>query len=170
MTSATLTSPGQHGCLGAFSILTGVSEAAEHLASELKQMVLDKVRTASGQATILPAHAALSSGYAEAEKLVNHGDQALPTPAAMCEANELLAALPQWCDAPSPIIEPSGAIAFEWDRGPNRWLVLALKGTGTIEHSAMLGLGNEQSGTRNYAGALGRHELALLSELMHLRD
>ena len=52
------------------------------------------------------------------------------------------------------VIEPSGAIAFEWDLGPFRWLVFALKGTGTIEHSAMLGIGNEQWGTRNFAGTL----------------
>ena len=88
----------------------------------------------------------------------------------MNEAYELLKALPQWCVAPYPIVEPSGAIALEWDLGPNRWLVLALKGTGKIEHSAMLGMGNEQSGTRNFSGALGGHESALLSELMQLRD
>lgn len=170
MTSATLTSPGQRYGLGASSISAGVSGAAEHLSSELKRVFLDTVRTARGQAAILPAHIALSAGYAEAQKLADDENQALPTPAAMREAHELLAALPQWCIAPVPIVEPSGAVAFEWDLGPHRWLVLALKGTGTIEHSAMLGLGNEQSGTRNFAGALGRHELALLSELMHLRD
>jgi hypothetical protein len=119
---------------------------------------------------VLPAHTALSAGYKEAEELSDHADQSVPTPAAMREAHELLAALPQWCVAPVPSVEPSGAIAFEWDLGPSRWLVLALKGTGTIEHSVMLGFGNEQSGTRNFAGALGRHELALLSELMNLKD
>jgi hypothetical protein len=44
--------------------------------------------------------------------------------------------------------------------------VLALKGTGMIEYSAILGLGNEMHGTRNFAGTLGRHEIALLSELI----
>lgn len=170
MTSAILTSPDHHYGLGPSSVSAGVSGAAEHLALQLKRLFLDTVRTASGQAAILPAHAALSAGYEEAEKLVSTREQALPTPAAMREAHEFLAALPQWCIAPVPTVEPSGAIAFEWDLGSNRWLVLALKGTGMIEHSAMLGLGNEQSGTRNFAGALGRHELGLLSELMHLRD
>ena len=169
MTSATLTSAGQQFGFGTSSISAGVSDAAEHLASQLKRVLLDTVRTASGQAVILPTHMALRKGYKEAEELAQQGDQALPTPAAMREAHELLTALPQWCVAPLPIIEPSGAIAFEWDLGPNRWLVLALKGTGKIEHSALLGFGNEQSGTRNFAGTLGGHESALLSELMCMK-
>lgn len=167
MTSATLVSPGCHFGLGTSSISAGVSDAAEHLASQLKRVFLDTVRTASGQAVILPAQAALNSGYEEANRLAIGGDdQAIPTSAAMREADELLTALPPWCVAPSPTVEPSGAIVFEWDLGPGRWLALALKGTGTIEHSAMLGLGNEQYGTRNFAGTLGRHEMTLLSELM----
>lgn len=169
MTSATQTWPGPKLGYGSSSISAGVSGAAEYLASQLKRVVLDRVRTASGQAVVLATHAALSEGYKEAKELVDHGDQTLPTPAAMREAHELLEALPHWCVAPAPMIEPSGAIAFEWDLGPNRWLVFALKGTGTIEHSAMLGLGNEQWGTRNFAGTLGRHESALLSELMHMK-
>lgn len=167
MTSATLTWSGQKLGSGTASLSAGVSETAEKLASQLKRVFLDGVRTASGQVVLLPTHTALREGYKEAAEQARHGDhQALPTPAAMREAHELLAALPQWCAVPAPIIEPSGAIAFEWDLGPDRWLVFALKGTGTIEHSAMLGTGNEQWGTRNFAGTLGRHESALLSELM----
>lgn len=169
MTSTTLTWNGQHLGLGTASISAGVSDAAGHLASQLKRIVFDSVRTASGQAVILATHVALRDGYKEAEENARHGDQGLPTAAAMREADELLNALPHWCIAPIPMIEPSGAIAFEWDLAPNRWLVFALKGTGTIEHSAMLGLGNEQWGTRNFAGTLGRHESALLSELTYMK-
>jgi len=167
MTSATLAYPGRHIGFGTSSVSAGVSGAAEQLASQLARLFLDTVRTASGQAVILPVQAALTAGYQEARRLATgDSEQGIPTSAAMREAEELLIALPQWCIAPIPIVEPSGAIAFEWDLGPGRWLVLALKGTGTIEHSAMLGLGNELHGTRNFAGALGRHEIALLSELM----
>lgn len=167
VTSATLASPGRHFGFGASSVSAGVSDAAEHLASQLKRVFLDAVRTASGQAVILPVQVALSTGYQEASRLAAAGDeQVVPTSAAMREADELLTALPPWCVAPVPTVEPSGAIAFEWDLGPSRWLVLALKGTGTIEHSAILGMGNEMHGTRNFAGTLGRHEIALLSELM----
>jgi hypothetical protein len=167
VTTATLASPGRNFGFGMSSVSAGVSDTAEHLASQLKRVFLDTVRTASGQAVILPAQSSLSAGYKEATRLATGGDeQVVPTSAAMREADELLTALPQWCIAPAPTVEPSGAIAFEWDLGPSRWLVLALKGTGMIEYSAILGLGNEMHGTRNFAGTLGRHEIALLSELI----
>jgi hypothetical protein len=67
------------------------------------------------------------------------------------------------------MIEPSGAIAFEWDLGPSRWLVLALKGTGTIELSAILGLGSEIHGKTTFTGGLGRREIQLLRELVDLK-
>lgn len=169
MTSATLSLTGQHLGLGTSSISAGVSDAAGHLASQLKRVVFDSIRTASGQAVLLATHAALRDSYKEAEQHARLGEQELPTPSALREAEELLAALPHWCVAPVPTIEPSGAISFEWDLAPNRWLVFALKGTGTIEHSAMLGLGNEQCGTRNFAGTLGRHESALLAELTYMK-
>lgn len=168
MTSATLTFSGQKLGSSPASISAGVSDTAAHLASQMKRVFMDSVRTASGQTVVLPTHTALREGYKEAAEQAAHGNQALPAPAAMREAHEFLAALPQWCAVPVPIIEPSGAIAFEWDLGPFRWLVFALKGTGTIEHSAMLGIGNEQWGTRNFAGTLGKHELALLTELMQM--
>ena len=86
-------------------------------------------------------------------------------PARACFPNRLERwRLPLECDA------PSGAIAFEWDLGPKRWLVLALKGTGTIEHSAMIGLGNELYGTTNFSGTLGKRERALLQDLMQQKD
>lgn len=170
MTAAVLIPSGQMLGFGVCSVSAGVSEAAERVAEQLKRVFMDAMRTASGQAVVLPIHAALREGYEEAMKLAPHGDQALPSPSAIREADELLAALPQWCAAPNPVVEPSGAITFEWDLGPNRWLAFAVKGTGTIEHSAMLGLGNEQWGTRNFAGALDANGLTLLSELMRAKD
>lgn len=155
---------------GRSSVSAGVSEPAKHLASLFKRNVLDKFRTASGQSAIIIAIPALSDSYREAEAQAPYGDQSLPSAGAMHEAVELLEALPHWCKMPVPTIEPSGAIAFEWDLGPNRWLVLALKGTGTIEHSAIIGLGNELWGTRNFAGTLGKHEQRLLQDLMQMRD
>ena len=168
MTSATLISNGPRIGFGTASISAGVSDAAEHLAEQLRQVLLDTVRTVSGQSVFLPVHAALSESYQEAQVLAPHGHQALPTSSALREAHELLTALPHWCVPPEPGIEPSGAISFEWNLGPHRWLVFALKGIGTIEYSAMLGLGNEQWGTRNFAGTLGQHEFTLLSELMKM--
>lgn len=171
MTAAVLNSSGQMLGSGICSVSAGVSEAAERVAGQLKRVFMDGMRTASGQSVVLPVHAALREGYEEAMRLAPHGEQALPSPGAIREADELLAALPQWCVAPTnSVVEPSGAISFEWDLGPNRWVALAVKGTGTIEHSAMLGLGNEQWGTRNFAGTLDSHGLRLLSELMRAKD
>ena len=87
----------------------------------------------------------------------------------MREAAALLEALPTWCAVPAPLIEPSGAIAFEWDLGPHRWLVFALKGIGTIEHSAMIGRGVELHGTTNFTGSLGKRERDLLQDMMQFK-
>ena len=170
MTTAALISGSRYLGAGTGSVTGGVSGAAGYLAAQFRRLALEKMRTARGQAAVLPSHAALVDGYLEAQSLVPSGEQVLPTSAALNEAVQLLEALPSWCAPPSPIIEPSGAISFEWDLGPGRWLVLAVKGTGAIEHSAMLGLGNEQYGTRNFTGRLGKHELKLLAELMHPED
>ncbi len=167
MTTATLTFGSQYH-LGRSSVSGGVSEVARQSVTRFKQSVLDKLRTASWQGSIITTLPALAASYKEAEEQAQFEDQALPSAGAMKEAQELLEALPHWCATPMPTIEPSGAIAFEWDMGPGRWLVLALKGTGTIEHSAILGLGNERWGTGNFAGTLGAHERRLLAELMQL--
>jgi hypothetical protein len=140
------------------------------LAAQLKWLASEGMRTARGQAAVLPSHSALAESYREAVSLVPSGEQLPPSPAALREAFNLLEALPSWCIAPTPIVEPSGAVSFEWDLGPGRWLVLAVKGTGAIEHSAMLGLGNEQYGTRSFTGRLGKHELGLLAELMQFAE
>ena len=170
MTSAVLGASVQIHGFGFRGASSGVSEAAQSVAGQFKRVLMDGMRTAIGQSVVMPVHTALREGYEEAMRLVPHGDQAMPSLGAIREAEELLAALPNWCVAPNPVVEPSGAITFEWDLGPNRWLALAVKGTGTLEHSAMLGLGNEQWGTRNFAGSLDAHSLKLLSDLMRARD
>ena len=148
----------------------GVSEFAQQIGSHVRQVWVDACRTASGQGFLLAQPIALMDNYSEAKALAANGESLAPSPAALREAHSLLAALPSWAPKPNPIIEPSGAIAFEWDLGPSRFLVFAVKGTGTIEHSAILGLGNEVSGTTNFAGTLGSRELAMLFDLAQMRD
>lgn len=147
----------------------GVSEVAVQIRSQFTQVWADACRTASGQRSS-PAHRTeLMDNYAEAQALARGGESLAPTPAALREADSLLEALPKWAPKPSPIIEPSGAIAFEWDMGLNRFLVFAVKGNGTIEFSAILGLGDEYWGTKNFAGTLGARELGLLSDLVRMK-
>lgn len=166
MTTAALTHDSRYLGAGTGRMTSGVSGVASFLEAQFKRLAFEKMRTARGQAAVLPSHSGLAESYREAKSLANSGEQVVPSPATLSEAFQFLEALPSWCEPPTPIVEPSGAISFEWDFGPGRWLVLAIKGTGAIEHSAMLGLGNEQYGTRNFAGRLGKHELGLLAEVM----
>lgn len=155
---------------GGYSRSRGVSQSAMHVASLVKRGLDDAWRTVSGRPAGLAALPELHERYRDAQAQAQHDDErAFPSPAAMQEANELLISLPSWCPIPSPVIEPSGAIALEWDLGPNRWMVLAFKGTGTIELSAILGLGNEFHGKTSFAGVLGAREHQLLGELVELR-
>lgn len=168
MTTATLARHPDFRRGGTGRISAGVSETADYLRAQVKRALFDNVRTASGQNLVLPVNDSLDESYREAVSLAATGEQALPSPAALREAHELLAALPHWCSPPAALVEPSGAIAFEWDSGPHRWLILALRGTGTIEYSAVLGLGVEKWGVGNFAGNLGGDELELLSRVMRV--
>ena len=112
MTTATLTFGSQYH-IGRSSVSGGVSEVARQSVSKFKQGVLDKLRTASWQGSIITTLPALAASYKEAEAQAQFEDQALPSAGALKEAQELLEALPHWCAAPVPTIEPSGAIAFE---------------------------------------------------------
>lgn len=169
MTSATASYQLNQGGWGPAALTGGVSAVALQIRGEVRRLFSDAVRTATGQKYLVALRAALQDSYAEALALAECGEADAPSPAALREADSLLDALPSWAATPTPTIEPSGAIALEWDLGPNRFLVFAVKGTGIIEHSAILGLGNECWGTRNFAGTLGGRELSLLSELMQLK-
>ena len=169
MTTATVSFSGSHIGWSSAALAGGVSDVARQISSQVIRVLADAGRTASGQRFLLAERAALMDNYAEAQALAERGESVAPTPATLREAHSLLAALPSWDAAPSPTVEPSGAIAFEWDFGPNCFLVFAVKGTGILEHSAILGLGNEYWGTKNFAGTLGKHELSLLVELMRMK-
>ena len=169
MTTATARFPGSQIGWSPAAMTGGVSDVAQQISGHVKRMLTDAGRTASGQRLLIAQRTALMDNYAEAQAMAEHGESVAPTPATLREAHSLLAALPSWATTPSPTIEPSGAIALEWDLGPNRFLVFAVKGTGIIEHSAVLGLGNEYWGTKNFAGTLGKHELGLLVELMQMK-
>lgn len=154
---------------GGYNPTRGVSQAAMHVTALFKRGLDDAWRTVSGRPAGLAALPVLDESYRDAQLQAQHDEEQIsPSPAAMQEANDLLINLPSWCPTPSPVIEPSGAIALEWDLGPNRWLLLALKGTGTIELSAILGLGNEVHSKATFAGGLGKREHELLRELVDL--
>ena len=150
-------------------LASGVSDVAKQISGHFGRVLSDAVRTASVQRSMLEQRAALMDSYAEAQLLAQSGESTPPTPAALREAHSLLAELPEWAMSPGVLVEPSGAIALEWDLGPDRFLVFAVKGTGIIEFSAILGLGNESWGTKNFSGALGKTEVSLLFDLMQMK-
>lgn len=172
MTTATASFLGAQSGWSPAALAGGVSDVARQISGHVVRRWTEASRTASGQRSLDEQRTALVDNYVEAQALAEHGDSSAPTPAALREAQSLLAALPPWAATPAvpiPTIEPSGAIALEWDLGPNRFLVFAVKGTGIIEHSAILGLGNERYGTNNFAGTLGKHELSLLFDVMQVK-
>ena len=169
MTTTTANFLGNQNGWSPAALAGGVSDVAQQIGSHFKRVLTEASRTATGQRLLYEQRAALMDNYAEAKALAEHGDSLAPSVATLREAHSLLTALPSWATAPCPIVEPSGAIALEWDFGLNRFLVFAVKGTGVLEHSAILGLGTERYGTSNFAGTLGKNELSLLVDLMQTR-
>ena len=110
----------------------------------------------------------LAEACAEATAQAADGEQYAPTAAAQLEAQQLVLALPSWCGRPQPIVENSGAIALEWDLHGGRWLVLAVKGIGTLEYSAIFADQTQKTGVWNFTGVLGAEPIALLRRLMQL--
>jgi hypothetical protein len=143
----------------------GVSEFAVRINDELKRTYQDLLRTAIGHQRLSDPLAELAAGYEESHTLGDSDERVMPSASAYNEAVELLGSLPSWVP-PIPVMEPSGAIGFEWDFGRNRFFVLAVDGTGRIEYSAILGTGDDHHGTTNFAGAAPRRALDLLVELM----
>lgn len=104
----------------------------------------------------------------QARRQAADAQQTAPSGAAQWEAERLIAALPGWCGRPTPIVENSGAIALEWDLESGHWLVLAVRGVGTIEYSAILGNEPPLSGVWNFQEPLGQEQLGLLRRVMRL--
>lgn len=110
--------------------------------------------------------AQLLEEYREALALGDADGYSPPSQSALSEATNLVGSLPTWMLTPTPHIEPSGAIAFEWDVGPGRFFVLAVDGTGRIECSAILSAGDESHGVFNFSGTVPIRAQKLLAELL----
>lgn len=74
--------------------------------------------------------------------------------------------LPDWVPMPTPLMESTGVIAFEWDFGPGRFFVLALNGTGKLEYSAIFGINDERFGVMSFAGVFPVGARLLLAEMV----
>jgi hypothetical protein len=129
------------------------SEDADALREKLDLLRTDQQRSATGQRWISEPGAALLDAYND-PALAADSEYTKPTADALSEALRLIGLLPTWAEPPCPVIEPSGAIALTWDRGPHQFLAFAVDGTRRLEHSAVLGEGalNEAHGADAFTG------------------
>lgn len=129
------------------------SEDADALRKKLDGLRADVQRSATGQLWISEPHAALLDAYDDPAFLAD-SEYTKPTADALNEALRLIDLLPTWAEPPIPVVEPSGAIALTWDRGPHQFLAFAVDGTRRLEHSAILGEGahNELHGSDAFTG------------------
>ena len=129
------------------------SEDADSLCEKIELLRADVQRSATGQRWISEPRSALLDAYNN-PALALDSEYTKPTADALSEALRLIGLLPTWAEPPRPIIEPSGAIALTWDRGPHKFLVFAVDGTRRLEHSAVLGEGplNEAHGSDTFPG------------------
>lgn len=140
---------------------TDVSKFASGALSRLQTFV----RTATGQRLHVQPLGALAEEVAVANQAAAIGEANVPSAAALREAHTFLDSLPDSILRPVPLVEPSGAIAFEWDFAPNRYLILAVKGTGVLEFSAATGAGRRTWGVTNFTGGLDDATLRMLLEV-----
>jgi hypothetical protein len=166
MSTATAPFGRPHWGYSSFASSGGVGDIANRIGTDIRDFASDAQRSATGQVRLVQPWAALVDEYSDARDLAGDGEFAVPSAAAMQEAKGLLEALPAWAPSPTPIVEPSGTIALEWDLGANRFLVFAVNGTGRLQHSAILGLGNEYYGSTNFTGALPLRAQTLLADLL----
>jgi hypothetical protein len=104
----------------------------------------------------------LLAAAAEATQLMAERptEQIEPRPEAMKEALNLLTWLPTGLLPPAPVVEPRGTVAWEWE-GDGAHLILALNGTGMLQHSAIID-GQKHLGEDRFTWRLPREVLSLL--------
>ena len=144
---------------------SGVSDVAAAIAAATLGRLSEYRRTARGQSLFVNPAGELSVSLAEANELALVDEATRPSAATLKEAHELLDSLPEAFRRPLPVIEPSGAIGFEWDLGSERFAILALKGIGVLEFSVATGPGEREWGVRSFAGRLDARTLRTLAEL-----
>ena len=100
----------------------------------------------------------------EAAVFASHApsEQQVPSADTQREAIKLLRMLPSDVDMPGPVIEPSGAISWNWERGSDEVLILAVDGKGRVQRSAIFD-GEESWDTTPLAESLQAEDLALLA-------
>lgn len=138
MSNASLCMPdSRFGLLG--QITVAVSGYTQSSRRRLDEPVKAHTPSAMEQARFEWPASALLEVFAEAtDEAAQNPEQSAPTSVALEEAICLLKMLPIGIDSPEPVVEPSGTIAWLWDRGDQGFLVLAVDGTGRLQRSAVI--------------------------------
>ncbi len=109
-----------------------------------------------------PMSALVDAAIDQADIALESSDHVVPSGETYLEAIKLLRMLPANVEAPEPVIEPSGAIAWMWSRDTGDFLVLAVNGKGRVQRSAVLD-GRESHGATILSDRLTHAEFALLA-------
>jgi hypothetical protein len=92
----------------------------------------------------------LMLALADAIPMVEERGWALPSSAAVAEAEHLLALVAPLGREPMAEVQPDGAIAFEWEAADAGWLRLSVDGSGRLSHSAVIA-GDEYEQVEDFA-------------------
>lgn len=94
----------------------------------------------------------------------NHPGQGAVQPQAYLQARAFLASLLPWAPHPDISADAEGEPSFEWDFGPDRWLVASIAADGSISYAANRGM-ERQRGTTVFTGSLPETIASLLADL-----
>lgn len=129
-------------------IVAGVSDVAKFLREKFVDISAENLFTVTGS-----KKASLSSQAFEGLlDLVEEGES-IPFDTFL-ESITFLRSLPDNFAVPDINTEPSGALTFEWYKGPYKVFVISINGTNTLEFATLSGKGNELRGKFNYSDEL----------------
>ena len=118
--------------------------------------------TATATAAVSPL---LAAALDDSRALANLGVWTAPCDVTLREADRLLKLLAGTWPMPQVLVQPTGAIALEWEAGGRGWLVLTLSGTATLEHAAVID-GDEYGLTEDFVDAVPDWARELLRRLL----
>lgn len=111
----------------------------EFTTSAAPEIALDATPSALEGQRKLPVESLLEAYSDARDHSAQYPDQqVVPSARTMTEALYLLELLPAGLSGPEPVIEASGTVALVWEARPNRFLALAVNGTGQLQRSASI--------------------------------
>lgn len=141
------------GALGGLPL--GVSDEAHRVAQRVSELAQGVFQSATGQRRLGDPVSELAELMEQcmSDDWDGQGASAIPS-SAFREALLILCLLPSSIPVPSVLPEPTGSIAFEWYRDPDRVFIVSVSGVKTIEYAAMFAPGDESHGRTNFEQSL----------------